>query len=78
MADTSDLDDRKARAAKIIRSPEQYKICVGCDSIVAHKVVLCPNCHSYRYDTRASEVVAQAKTLSQRRGQSVLLEDLED
>ena len=43
------LDDRARRADKIIKNPKNYKICAGCESIVAKKVIICPNCHAYRY-----------------------------
>ena len=70
------LIERAKRARRITRNPKQYKVCCGCDSIVAAKVNLCPNCHSYRFETDLSYVVKQAKALSQREQQTVLSEDL--
>lgn len=49
---------------------------MGCDSIVASKVNICPNCHSYRYQGNEEFVVAQAKALSTREQNSVVAEDL--
>ena len=78
MADSTDsLNERARRADKIVRNPSQYKICVGCDSIVAQKVTICPNCHSYRFEANRDSVVAQARALGQRHAQSVILSDLE-
>jgi hypothetical protein len=70
------LLDRARRAERIVRNPEQYKVCMGCDSIVAKKVSICPNCHSYRYDADEKVVVDQARLLSQREKHSVIAEDL--
>jgi len=70
------LIERSKRARRIARNPKQYKVCGGCDSIVAAKVNLCPNCHSYRFESDLSVVVKQAETLAQREQQTVLSEDL--
>ncbi len=70
------LMERARRARRIVRNPTQYKVCLGCDSIVASKVSLCPNCHSYRYEVEPAFVVHQAQVLSQRQQHSVVAEDL--
>lgn len=70
------LADRAKRARRIVRNPALYKVCMGCDSIVATKVNICPNCHSYRFEENEEEVVAQAKALSTREQNSVVAEDL--
>ncbi len=70
------LMERAKRARRIERNPEQYKVCLGCDSIVAAKVAICPNCHSYRYEMDELIVVAQARALSCREQHSVVSEDL--
>jgi len=70
------LLDRARRAQKIIESPGKYKICEGCESIVAAKVHVCPNCHSYRFEEDHDLVVAQARALGSREQQSVVSEDL--
>ncbi|MCB1065647.1 MAG: hypothetical protein KDN20_22350 [Verrucomicrobiae bacterium] len=70
------LLERAKRARRIVRNPNQYKVCLGCDSIVAAKVNLCPNCHSYRFETEESQVVHQAQVLSRRVQHSVVAEDL--
>jgi len=70
------LLDRARRAQKIVENPGKYKICEGCDSIVASKVNLCPNCHGYRFEEAEHLVVAQAKALGSREQQSVVSEDL--
>lgn len=70
------LAERAKRARRIVRNPSLYKICLGCDSIVATKVNICPNCHAYRYETGEDSVVAQAKVLSTREQNSVVAEDL--
>ncbi|MEQ1842283.1 MAG: hypothetical protein ABL994_17900 [Verrucomicrobiales bacterium] len=51
-------------------------MCLGCDSIVASKVNICPNCHAYRYECDEDAVVNQARALSTREQNSVVAEDL--
>ena len=70
------LADREKRARRIIRNPALYKVCMGCDSIVAAKVNICPNCHAYRFRGEENFVIAQAKALSVREQNSVVAEDL--
>jgi len=71
------IDRRAKQAAKIIENPQNYKVCVGCDSIVGIKVALCPNCHAYRFSADDKTVVSQAKVLGSREKHSVLASDLE-
>lgn len=52
------------KAARIIAQPKQFKICESCDSIVARRVVLCPNCNGYRFDEALESVAEQAKILA--------------
>ena len=68
--------DRAAAAAKIVANPTAYKVCEGCDSIVGHAAALCPNCHSYRFDSSSGRVIRQARILGAREQKSVTAEDL--
>lgn len=72
----SALREREKRARRIVRNPSKYKVCGGCDSIVAAKVHICPNCHSYRFYVEKQVVINQAHTLSRREQHSVVSEDL--
>ena len=72
----SALQERAKRARRIVKNPGQFKVCLGCDSIVAAKVNICPNCHSYRFETGEDAVISQAKALSTREQNSVVAEDL--
>ena len=76
MGEDPALAERAKRARRITRNPAQYKVCGGCDSIVATKVNLCPNCHGYRFECDLERVVEQANALAQREQQTVLSEDL--
>lgn len=76
MADADSLEQRARQADRIVRNPSKYKVCVGCESIVATKTAICPNCHGYRYEFDEQSVVAQAQLLGQRPRQSVLISDL--
>lgn len=68
---------RQEKARQIAANPVGYKVCEGCDSIVGRQVVLCPNCHSFRFDGAADRVVAQAQLLGSRDQQSVTQADLD-
>ncbi len=70
------LAERAKRARRIVKNPAHYKVCFGCDSIVASKVNICPNCHAYRFECDQVRVVSQAKALSTREQNSVVAEDL--
>ncbi len=77
MNPASHLEDRAERAKKIIGAPEHFKVCEGCESIVAARVATCPNCHGYRFDESPERVVEQAGILAARPQQSVTSADLE-
>ena len=70
------LADRAKKAARIVRHPERYKICEGCDSIVAQRVPTCPNCYGYRFNEERQAVVGQARLLGSRAQTSVAAEDM--
>jgi len=76
MSDSPPSDSRAKTAAKIAANPAAYKVCEGCDSIVGAGAALCPNCHSFRFDATAEQVVRQAKILGAREQTSVTAEDL--
>lgn len=71
------LNDRAARADKIVRDPSKYKICEGCDSIVLASVSTCPSCQAYRFIDDRDSVIIQARELGQRERRSVILGDFE-
>jgi predicted ATP-dependent serine protease len=71
------LAERAARAQKIIATPGDFKVCEGCDSIVARRVATCPNCHGYRFNSSEEEIVAHAKLLASRPQTSVTESDME-
>ncbi|MDE0858973.1 MAG: hypothetical protein OSA93_02355 [Akkermansiaceae bacterium] len=68
--------DRLKKAKEIANNPVAYKVCEGCDSIVVSDVVICPNCHGYRFDGSPERVVDQALELGTREQRSVTAEDL--
>jgi RNA polymerase subunit RPABC4/transcription elongation factor Spt4 len=74
--DNSHLAERARKAAKIVADPAQFKVCEGCESIVAARVVICPNCYGYRFNEEEAAVVEQAKLLATREQTSVVAEDL--
>ena len=77
MKPSDHLQDRAARARKIVAAPQTYKVCEGCEAVVAARVVTCPNCHGYRFDESPERVVEQANLLASRPQQSVTSSDLE-
>ncbi len=73
-----EMDERARRAAQILQNPSKYKVCEGCDSIVALKANTCPNCHGYRFDENPARVADQAGILASRPQGSVKPGDLTD
>jgi hypothetical protein len=71
------LAERAARAQKIIEAPRNFKVCEGCDSIVARHVATCPNCHGYRFNCNEDGIVAHAKLLGSRPQTSVTESDMQ-
>ncbi|MGH8046276.1 MAG: hypothetical protein ACREKL_03435 [Chthoniobacterales bacterium] len=71
------MSERSEKAAKIIAQPGNFKVCESCDSIVAKRVALCPNCNGYRFDSNAERVIEQAKALAARAQTTVTHEDLQ-
>jgi RNA polymerase subunit RPABC4/transcription elongation factor Spt4 len=71
------LQKRARQASKIIAHPAGYKVCDGCDSIVASRVAICPSCNGYRFEEEAETVTSHAKLLASRTQTSVIAEDLE-
>jgi hypothetical protein len=71
MADNESLIARGERAAQIVRQPELYKVCEGCESIVVVDAATCPNCHGYRFDADPERVKSQAEILGKRLPTSV-------
>ena len=76
MPEDSHLAERARKAAKIIAKPTEFKVCEGCDSIVAVRVTTCPNCHGYRFDENPDTVAIQARLLGSRAQTSVIEDDL--
>lgn len=76
MSSDSQPESRQAKASRIVSNPGAYKVCEGCDSIVGAGAVLCPNCHSFRFDPAAQRVVEQATLLGSRDQTSVTSNDL--
>jgi hypothetical protein len=68
--------NRAETAAKIASNPSNYKVCEGCDSIVGKSTVICPNCHSFRFDSAPQTVMNQAVLLGSREQRSVTADDL--
>ena len=71
-----DITSRLAQALVILLQPEQFKICEGCDSIVTVKTVICPSCHSYRFNDDTEEVIAHTEIISRKEQCSVTKDDL--
>jgi uncharacterized paraquat-inducible protein A len=71
MSNNESLAARAERAAQIVRQPELYKVCEGCESIITRDAATCPNCHGYRFDSDPERVRAQAEILGKRLPTSV-------
>lgn len=74
---TDHMAERAARAQVIIENAANYKICEGCDSIVAARVTSCPSCHGYRFNEDVDDVIEHAGELASRPQTSVTASDME-
>lgn len=68
--------ERKKAAEQIIQNPEKYKICHGCDSIIANGARTCPNCHSYKFNNSFNDIIDHATILGNKEQESVAPDDL--
>ena len=71
MSNNESLSARAERAAQIVKQPELYKVCEGCESIVVQEAATCQNCHGYRFDSEPERVRSQAEILGKRLPTSV-------
>jgi len=78
MPDNDDALNRLTQALVILLQPELYKICEGCDSIVTAKTVICPNCHSYRFNDDIEDIIVHTERISRQEQRSVTENDLFD
>ena len=63
-------------AIEIIISPDLYKICEGCDSILFKKTIICPSCKSYRFNEDEDYIINTATELAFKEKKSVTQDDL--
>ncbi|MEM9398601.1 MAG: hypothetical protein AAF984_00180 [Verrucomicrobiota bacterium] len=69
------IAERVEAARKIKSSPNNYKVCECCGSIVVAKSPVCPNCSAYRFDTTHQAVITQAEFLASRAPLSIESKD---
>lgn len=69
------MEERRMQAEAIMASPEDYKVCDGCGSILRRSAAICPLCKCYRFDTSEGSVVAQAKELGSREAKTLSDDD---
>ena len=70
------LEERARLAEEISETPEDYKVCEGCGSILRVHTAICPVCKAYRFDEHPESVVSQAKVLGSREATTITEEDL--
>lgn len=69
-------EGRKKSALLIMSSPDLFKICEGCDSIIKYTVNICKICKSYRFNSDIDDIIEHAKILGNREQTTVTEEDL--
>ena len=63
-----DPTSKRQRLGRIVDHPQNWKVCEGCESVVAKVRDFCPKCHAYRFDETAKRVKAAAKKAARRAG----------
>lgn len=76
MSEAEDIISRKRQARMIAERPGDFKVCVGCDGVIAMRCNICPHCHSYRYEKDAEFVADHAMKIASHPQESVTKEDL--
>ena len=56
--------NKAASAIRIRQRPQDYKLCLGCDSVLHRPVIDCPRCHTYRFETDTELIRAAAIKLA--------------
>lgn len=74
----NNLASRRVAARSISRHPENYQVCEGCGSILTLVCCKCPQCHAYRFDSRAESVLAAASALGKKPAEPLRLQPVED
>ena len=59
----TDPQSRRQRVATMLRQPQAWQICCGCDSVIAAKRPVCPNCGAYRFLTFEAGPVAVERAI---------------
>lgn len=77
MANDSDIPvdptSKRQRLGRIVDHPENWKVCEGCEAVVAKVREFCPRCHAYRFDDTAARVKAAARKAARRAGDELSL-----
>lgn len=55
---------RQSAAADILSMPTLFKVCEGCEGIAGVDQMICPVCHSYRFDADRARLTEIALRLS--------------
>lgn len=67
---------REETAQFIIKHTKDYKICLGCGSIVPSKTNICNSCQAYKFNTNKDSVINQAILLATKEPRAITPESL--
>lgn len=57
-------EGRRAAAERIAANPQNYKVCVACESICGARVARCSQCQNYQWITDPEAVAEHARLLA--------------
>ena len=69
----NEINSRKKLGEKILSSPENYKVCCGCDSIWSRDTIICDACKAYNFETDIDFIVNTVNVISNK-PQSIILD----
>jgi ribosomal protein L40E len=70
-----DRRSKRQRLARIERDPSSWKVCEGCEAVVAVRANVCPRCHAYRFDGGEARVIRTARRIVRGKDDELPLSD---
>ncbi len=62
-------------AARVLETPQHFKICLICKAIIERELPGCPHCYGYRFNEESEEVADHLLTLAQETKTAISVDD---
>jgi hypothetical protein len=71
-----EFSSRKEAAEYVAANYKRFKVCEGCDSVLAKTLAMCPICYTYRFDASKEAVINTSTRLGNNDRSTLLDSDL--